>query len=101
RVLHEAFYIANSGRPGPVLVDIPKDVQFALGTYYGPQEIEPTRDKSYHPQREGDARLIEAAVDMMLRAERPILYTGGGVVNSGPEERLHHGAPAELSAFSV
>ena len=101
RILHEAFYIANSGRPGPVLVDIPKDVQFALGTYYGPTEIETTRHKSYHPQIEGDTRLIEAAVEMMLRAERPIFYTGGGVINAGPEasERLRE--LAELTGFPV
>ncbi len=101
RILHEAFYIANSGRPGPVLVDIPKDVQFALGTYYGPDEIETTRHKSYHPQLEGDTRLIEAAVDMMLRADRPIFYTGGGVVNAGPEASQHLRELAELSGFPV
>ena len=101
RVLHEAFYIANSGRPGPVLVDIPKDVQFAIGTYYGPNEIETTRHKSYHPQLEGDTRLIEAAVDMMLRAERPIFYTGGGVINAGPEASQHLRELAELTGFPV
>jgi len=101
RILHEAFHIANSGRPGPVLVDIPKDVQFAVGTYYGPDEIETTRHRSYHPQVEGDARLIEAAVDMMLRAERPIFYTGGGVVNAGPEASQHLRELAELSGFPV
>ena len=53
RVLHEAFYIAKSGRPGPVLVDIPKDVQFAMGTYLRPDEIETTRHKSYRPQLRG------------------------------------------------
>jgi acetolactate synthase-1/2/3 large subunit len=76
-----------------VLVDIPKDVQFAMGTYYGPTEIDTKRHKSYRPQVEGDTRLIEAAVDMMLRAERPILYTGGGVINAGPE------ASAALTRF--
>ena len=101
RILHEAFYIANSGRPGPVLVDIPKDIQFALGTYYGPDEIETTRHKSYHPQLDGDARLIEAAVDMMLRAERPVFYTGGGVVNAGPEASQHLRELVELSGFPV
>src|SRR5438132_762246 len=80
RVLHEAFYIAQSGRPGPVLIDIPKDVQFAVGTYYGPTEIEATRHKSYHPQLDGDTRLIEAAVDLMLQSTRPVFYTGGGVI---------------------
>src|SRR4051812_42369174 len=101
RVLHEAFYIANSGRPGPVLVDIPKDVQFAVGTYYGPTEIETTRHKSYHPQLDGDTRLIEAAVEMMLRSERPILYTGGGVVNAGPEASAHLRELADLTGFPV
>ena len=101
RVLHEAFYIATSGRPGPVLVDIPKDVQFAMGTYYGPAEVGKLRHKSYHPPRDGDAAAIEQAVEMMLRAERPILYTGGGVINSGPEasERLREFA--ELTGFPV
>ena len=101
RVLHEAFYIANSGRPGPVLVDIPKDVQFALGTYLGPDEIGISRHKSYHPQVEGDVRLIEAAVEMMLRAERPVFYTGGGVINSGPEASAHLRELAELTGFPV
>ena len=101
RVLHEAFYIAQSGRPGPVLIDIPKDVQFAMGTYYGPTEIEATRHKSYRPQVEGDTRLIEAAVDMMLRAERPIFYTGGGVINAGPEASQHLRELAELTGFPV
>src|SRR5689334_22064101 len=101
RVLHEAFYIAQSGRPGPVLIDIPKDVQFAMGTYYGPTEIEATRHKSYRPQIEGDTRLIEAAVDMMLRAERPVFYTGGGIVNAGPDASKHMHELAELSGFPV
>ncbi|MEQ1901388.1 MAG: acetolactate synthase 3 large subunit [Devosia sp.] len=101
RILHEAFYIAQSGRPGPVLIDIPKDVQFAMGTYYGPTEIEATRHKSYRPQIEGDSRLIEAAVDMMLRAERPVFYTGGGVINSGPEASAHLRELAELTGFPV
>ncbi|MEO6013151.1 MAG: acetolactate synthase 3 large subunit, partial [Devosia sp.] len=101
RILHEAFYIAKSGRPGPVLVDIPKDIQFAVGTYYGPTEIETTRHKSYRPPMEGDTRLIEAAVDMMLRAERPILYTGGGIVNAGPKASEHLRELAELSGFPV
>src|SRR3569833_1440401 len=101
RVLHEAFYIASSGRPGPVLIDIPKDVQFAMGTYYGPTEIEATRHKSYRPQIEGDTRLIEAAVDMMLRADRPVFYTGGGVINAGPEASQHLRELAERTGFPV
>ena len=80
RVLHEAFYVAKSGRPGPVVVDIPKDVQFAKGTYTGPQNI---RHKTYMPKVKGDLEKIKAAVDLMARAKRPLFYTGGGVVNSG------------------
>jgi acetolactate synthase I/II/III large subunit len=101
RVLHEAFYIAQSGRPGPVLIDVPKDVQFALGTYYGPTEIEATRHKSYHPQIEPDMRLVEAAVDLMLQSTRPVFYTGGGVINAGPEASMHLRELAELTGFPV
>ena len=82
RVLHEAFYVAQHGRPGPVVIDIPKDVQFARGTYAGPQNIE---HKSYHPQVKGPADRIAQAVMLMAAAKRPIFYTGGGVINSGPE----------------
>jgi acetolactate synthase-1/2/3 large subunit len=101
RVLHEAFHIARTGRPGPVLIDIPKDVQFAMGTYYGADEISTTRHKSYHPATAGDIAAIEQAVDLMLRAERPIFYTGGGVVNSGPEASEKLRELAELTGFPV
>jgi acetolactate synthase-1/2/3 large subunit len=67
RVLHEAFHIATSGRPGPVVIDIPKDVQFALGNYVGPQAE--MSHPTYKPQREGNIDAIRAAVDLMLRAE--------------------------------
>ena len=83
RVLHEAFRIAQSGRPGPVVVDIPKDVQFATGEYEPPSPV--IQAKSYRPQLQGDLDQIRRAVDMMAAAERPVIYTGGGVVNSGSE----------------
>ena len=82
RVLHEAFYVATSGRPGPVVVDVPKDVQFATGTYVGPEHV---RHRTYRPQVEPDAGAVAHAVALMAQARRPVLYTGGGVVNSGPE----------------
>jgi acetolactate synthase-1/2/3 large subunit len=82
RILHEAFYVAQHGRPGPVVIDIPKDVQFAHGTYSGPQNVE---HKTYHPRLEGDPEKIEQAVTLMAAAKRPIFYTGGGVINAGPE----------------
>ncbi|MCL6708198.1 acetolactate synthase 3 large subunit [Pseudomonas sp. R2.Fl] len=82
-VIHEAFRIAQSGRPGPVLVDVPKDVQFATGTYTPPEAHDIQR--SYQPKLKGDARAIQAAVELMANARRPVIYSGGGVVNSGPE----------------
>ncbi len=80
-VIHEAFYIARSGRPGPVVIDIPKDVQIFKARYAKPVV---TGHKTYKPQVKGDLKAIEAAVEMLAAAERPILYTGGGIINSGP-----------------
>ncbi|MCY4499318.1 MAG: acetolactate synthase 3 large subunit [Rhodospirillaceae bacterium] len=80
RVIHEAFYVASSGRPGPVVVDIPKDVSIAEGEYVPRETI---RHKTYRPQLKGDLGAIEQAVKMLLSAKRPIIYSGGGVVNSG------------------
>ena len=82
RVLHEAFHVATSGRPGPVVVDVPKDVQFATGTYVSPAAV---THRTYRPPVEGDPAAIARAVTLMAAARRPILYTGGGVINSGTE----------------
>jgi acetolactate synthase I/II/III large subunit len=82
RALHEAFHIATSGRPGPVVVDIPKDVQFATAAYRGP-DAAPVR-RHYAPRIQGDPAKIAAAVDLLAGARRPVFYTGGGVINSGP-----------------
>ncbi len=79
--IHKAFHIATSGRPGPVLVDIPKDVQFATGEYVGAKQIDMP---SYQPVKKGDLSAITRLVELMEAAERPIFYTGGGVINSGP-----------------
>jgi acetolactate synthase I/II/III large subunit len=81
RILHEAFYVATAGRPGPVVVDIPKDIQFATGTYEPPKNI---AHKSYRPRVKGDIDAIRHAIELIARAKKPILYTGGGVINSGP-----------------
>ncbi len=82
RVLHEAFWVASHGRPGPVVIDIPKDVQFATGAYVGPENIV---HKTYQPVVKGDMDKIRQAVAMMAAARRPVFYTGGGVINAGPE----------------
>jgi acetolactate synthase-1/2/3 large subunit len=94
-IVHEAFHIATSGRPGPVVIDLPKDVQVASARYAKPTQA--LAHKSYRPQTQPDAALIEAAVEMLAAAERPIFYTGGGIINSGP-----HAAQAlrELAALT-
>ncbi len=82
RVLHEAFYVAQSGRPGPVVVDIPKDVQFATGTYIGRENIQ---HKTYRPKLTPEQEQVAKAVELLATAKKPIFYTGGGVINSGPK----------------
>ncbi len=83
RVLHEAFYVATTGRPGPVVVDIPKDVQFATGTYHPPRKSDV--HASYTPRTKGDAMQIRKAVSLLAGAKKPVIYSGGGVINSGRE----------------
>ena len=78
--IHQAFHIATSGRPGPVLVDIPKDVQFATGEYTPKPKATISH---YQPRVKGDIAIITALVEAMENAERPLFYTGGGVINSG------------------
>jgi len=80
-VIHEAFHVATTGRPGPVLIDIPKDVQFATGSYLAPKAVSTSH---YQPRVKGDIESITALVAAMEKAERPVFYTGGGVINSGP-----------------
>jgi acetolactate synthase-1/2/3 large subunit len=81
RVLHEAFYVATTGRPGPVVVDIPKDVQFQKAPYTGPANV---RHRTYRPKLKGDLEKVTEAVALFASARRPIVYSGGGVINSGP-----------------
>jgi acetolactate synthase I/II/III large subunit len=80
--IHQAFHVATHGRPGPVLVDIPKDVQFATARYVAKADA---RTNHYQPRTKGDPAAILAAVEALETAERPLFYTGGGVINSGPE----------------
>jgi acetolactate synthase-1/2/3 large subunit len=98
RVLHEAFHIASSGRPGPVVIDIPKDVQFAKGMYSVPTEFPHT---GYKPRVKGDIGQITRAVDLMATAKRPLFYTGGGVINSGPEASKLLTELVKLTGFPI
>ncbi|NIZ08757.1 acetolactate synthase 3 large subunit [Pseudooceanicola sp. HF7] len=79
--IHQAFHVATSGRPGPVLIDIPKDVQFAEAGYIEPQKA---RTSHYQPKMKADIESINDLVSLIEKAERPVFYTGGGVINSGP-----------------
>ncbi len=97
-VLHEAFYVAMTGRPGPVLIDIPKDVQFATGTYVPKAQF---KARSYRPQIAGDLAQIQAAVELMATAKRPVLYTGGGVINSGKEASHLLRELVDLTGFPI
>ena len=89
-VLHEAFHVSGSGRPGPVVIDLPKDVQFAEGSYV---KKENAVTHMYQPQTKPDMASIEEAVRLIAGAKKPIFYTGGGVINAGPK------ASKELTEF--
>ncbi len=98
RVIHEAFYVAANGRPGPVVVDIPKDIQFAKGTYVGPRNIQ---HKTYRPRLKGDIEKIKQAIELMRHAKRPLFYTGGGVINSGNEASVLLRELVKLTGFPI
>jgi acetolactate synthase I/II/III large subunit len=97
-ILHEAFHIATTGRPGPVVVDIPKDIQFARGTYTPPQTAPRT---SYQPKVQGDLNAIKQAVALMASARRPVIYSGGGVINSGTEASHLLRELVDLTGFPI
>jgi acetolactate synthase-1/2/3 large subunit len=82
RVIHEAFYVARSGRPGPVVVDLPKDILQAKTTYRNGAAV---KHRSYNPRLKGDTKRIEQAIELIAKAKRPLFYCGGGVINSGPK----------------
>jgi acetolactate synthase-1/2/3 large subunit len=98
RVIHEAFHVATTGRPGPVVVDIPKDVQFSKGMYTPPQTAPRT---SYQPKVQGDLEKIKEAVALMAHAKKPIVYSGGGVVNSGAEASHLLRELVDLTGFPI
>jgi acetolactate synthase-1/2/3 large subunit len=83
RVVHEAFHVARSGRPGPVVIDLPKDILITKAPYVeAPPADQPHR--SYRPQTEPDMAQVRKAVALLKAAKKPVIYTGGGVINAGP-----------------
>jgi acetolactate synthase-1/2/3 large subunit len=98
RVIHEAFHVARSGRPGPVVVDLPKDVQMAPAPYVPRDQV---RHKTYHPRVEPLPDQIERAVDMMAEARRPVFYVGGGLINAGDEACMRVTELIQATGFPV
>jgi acetolactate synthase I/II/III large subunit len=98
RVLHEAFYVAQNGRPGPVVVDLPKDIQFKVGSYLRPLS---NQHKTYRPAVKGDMEKIRAAIELMANAKRPVFYSGGGVINSGPHASTLLRELVRLTGFPI
>jgi acetolactate synthase-1/2/3 large subunit len=96
RLLHEAFYVARTGRPGPVVVDLPKDVLFASGVYRAPDTVQ---HKTYRPQTRPDAARIEEAVALIAAAKRPIFYGGGGIINSGDKACALFGELVHMTGY--
>nr|WP_314380259.1 acetolactate synthase large subunit [uncultured Campylobacter sp.] len=92
RILKEAFYIARSGRPGPVHVDVPKDVTAKLGVFEYPSEI---KMQTYKPNYKGNSKQIKKAVELISNSKKPILYIGGGVISADASELVR-----ELSEFA-
>jgi len=84
RLVHEAFYVASAGRPGPVVIDLPKDVVMAEGNFCAGTYADMSEHRSYRPRTEPDEGAVDAAIDLIAKAERPIFYSGGGIINSGP-----------------
>ncbi|KAA2242214.1 acetolactate synthase 3 large subunit [Salinarimonas soli] len=98
RILHEAFHVAASGRPGPVVVDLPKDIQFKTGAYARPRD---NQHKTYRPAVKGDIEKIKAAIALMASAKRPVFYTGGGVINAGPHAAALLRELVQLTGFPI
>ena len=98
RVLHEAFQIATTGRPGPVVVDVPKDIQFKKGPYVGPDSI---HHRTYRPKTDPELGQIVRAIDLMANAKRPVFYTGGGIINAGREASRMLRELVKLTGFPI
>src|ERR1700728_4183215 len=99
RVVAEAFYVATTGRPGPVLIDVPKDVSNAQMDWYWPESIDDLDLPGYSPVRQGDPEAVRRAVALMLAAERPVIYAGGGVLKAQASPALRE--LAERTGFPV
>ena len=98
-VMHKAFEVATSGRPGPVLVDIPKDIQFAKAKYIKPKKSK--NNKQVDVVKDNRVKDIETAIELIKKSSKPILYTGGGVINSGPQATKMLRELVSLTGFPI
>ena len=98
RIMHEAFEVATTGRPGPVLVDIPKDVQFAKTKYKKPKKEKKVNGKSVNRFNQ---KKIDQLIELLINAKKPIIYSGGGVINSGPKASEVLREFVELTGFPI
>ena len=98
RVMHEAFYVARSGRPGPVVIDLPKDILMGLGQYEDFSQVE---HRNYQPTIKAGKSEIEKAVSMIASAKKPLFYCGGGVINSGPKASKQLGRLVKLTGAPI
>ncbi len=102
QVIHEAFYVARSGRPGPVVVDLPKDVCMALGHYTAPSRgAQHMQHKTYRPKTKPNPTAVAHAVALMAAAKKPVFYTGGGVINAGPRASALLRELVDLTGFPI
>jgi acetolactate synthase-1/2/3 large subunit len=99
-IMYKAFEVATTGRPGPVLVDIPKDIQFKKGKYIKPKKIIKNNSKK-NKKFNGQDKSIEEAVELIKKSSKPILYTGGGVINSGPRATEFLRQLVSLTGFPI
>ncbi|MDE3086957.1 MAG: acetolactate synthase large subunit [Acidobacteriota bacterium] len=99
RVVAEAFHVATTGRPGPVLIDVPKDVSNSQMDWYWPSSLADLDLPGYHPRTRGDEEAVRAAAELILRAERPVIYAGGGILKARAAEALR--ALAERTGVPV
>ena len=98
KTIHEAFRVATTGRPGPVLVDIPKDIQFAKISYSKPKFVKKLNGKSLNQFSKND---IDLLIDLMNKSKKPVIYSGGGVINSGPEASKALRELVQLTGFPI
>ncbi len=88
RTVSEAFYVATTGRPGPVLIDVPKDVSNSQMEWYWPSSVEELDLPGYRPRTEGDPAAVRSAVELVLQAQRPVIYAGGGILKARGSQAL-------------